>query len=168
MGFATSVPKLGTDFTKTYVDGKFQHTLGDEIIDSAGTTYKFVRFTAAKTKGLIYMIDHNFTLGSASTTALTSTAPFGYGVPQTDLTAPNSDQTYSYGFVAIKGPMVLLDVTLPSADIELYTSSITGITQSNVGGGKAIDGLKFTSAATTVSAIRNAFSYLPLGMRTDA
>lgn len=149
---------LGVDFTKTYTDGNFDYTPGQTLEDSAGTTFMFVRHTAAKTAGYAGIIDQNFTFGSVVTTSLTSAAPLALGVPQVDIEAPDSGQTYSYSWVAVKGPMNVIGVNGCSADVELYTTSVGGTLNSLVSGNKKVFGLKFTTAVTAASTATAAYA----------
>ncbi len=166
--YAVSPPVIGVDFEKTYKDGKLEHTLGDEILGADGVTYKFVRFTAAKTKGLVYIIDESFTLGSGLAISGQTSAPLVLGVPQINLEAPNSDQTYAYGWVAIKGPFQVFAAGNTAANTELYTSSLTGVLHSNVSGAKLVHGIKLTAAAgVTASALTNAYAAVPLHVPSD-
>ena len=168
MAFAVSPPTIGVDFEKTYTDGTKEFQLGDEILGSDGTTYKFVRFTAAKTKGKAYIIGSDFTLGNGLAIAEQTSAPLAVGVPQVDLTAPDSDQTYSYGWVAVKGPMQVFAAGNTSANTELYTSSLVGVLHSNVSGAKLVQGAKLTAAArSTSSALAAAFASTFLSVPSD-
>ena len=158
---------LGIDFTQTYTNGQFDFTPGETREDSAGTTFMFVRHTAAKTAGYAAIIDETFTFGSLITTTLTSTAPIALGVPQVDLEAPNSDQTYSYSWVAIAGPMNVVGVNGCSANVELYTTSVGGTLNSLVSGNKKVFGLKFTTAVTAASTPTAAYGTNKIGVPDD-
>lgn len=161
--------KLGVDLAKTYTDGVAPFQLGDEVTDSAGTTFKFVRFSAAKTTAVPYLIGSDFTLGNEATTAGVSVAPVGLGVPQVDLTAPDSGVSYSYGWVAIKGPMSVFVAGATSANVEILTTSVSGMLAS-AGTGKRVDGLRVITApgSIAVSALASAYSADTIQVPTDA
>lgn len=166
--FASSPPTIGVDFEKTYTDGTLEHRLGDEIIGSDGTTFKFVRFTGAKTKGKVYIIGSDFTLGNGLAIAEQTSAPLAVGVPQVDLSAPDSDQTYAYGWVATKGPMQVFAAGNTAANTELYTSSLVGVLHSNVSGAKLVSGVKLTAlAGATSSALANAYAATTMAVPND-
>lgn len=168
-GFSLS-GRLGIDFEASYTDGKFNHNLGDIQVDSNGTEFMFVRFTAAKTQGLAYIVGYDFTLGSGITTTLASAAPIALGVPQADLSAPDSGQTYSYGWVAVGGTgFEVRGVGSCSADVELFTTSVSGLLNSAISGAKRVEGAKFTTTCTADSALTAAFSLNQrLNIGTDA
>lgn len=169
MAYAVSPTLLGVDFEKTYTDGKQPFSAGQEVLGSDGTVYKFVKFTAAKTLGVPYLIGSDFVLGNEVTTAGVSVAPVGVGVPQVALTAPDAGISYAYGWVAIKGPMSVFVAGACSANVEILTTSVSGMLAS-AGVGKRIDGLKVTSApgSIAVSALATAFAATEITVPTDA
>lgn len=170
MAFALS-GKIGVDFTKSYTDGNFPFRLGDVERGSDGITYMFVRATAAKTAGLVYILDDNFTVADGITTSGVSASPVALCVPQTTSTAPDSGQTYSYFWVAVAGALSVFEGRggTVSADVELFTTATAGIVDSFVTGtsAKRIDDLKFTATVTS-SALSAAYASRPISVPTDA
>lgn len=161
-------PILGVNFDNTITDGNYPFPLGTELLGNDGITYKLVRFTAARTRGLVYIIGSDFTLGNAITTSNSSASPVLLGVPQVDLLAPDAGVTHAYGWVAIDGPLSVAGVAGATADQEIFTTSVGGLVNSLVAGAKRIEGLKFTSTVPTNSAVTAAFAAQKLMIGTDA
>ena len=176
MAFAISPPLAGVDFTKSYRDGHPQFTLGTEILASDGVTYKFVRFTANKSAYSPYIIGYDFTLGSVVSTSSISVAPLAAGVPQTDLAGPDSGVTYSYGWVAVKGPFQAWTANSTAGgigvDTELYVSSFaSGAFHSLVSGLKQFEAVKVAVAGTGTnlsSSLATVYATDYLRVQTDA
>ena len=170
MSYATS-GRLGVDFTKTYTDGLFPFSLGAQEVDNNGVVYRFCRATAAKTAGIVYILDDSFTVGGGITSTLASAAPVALCVPQTTTVAPDSGQTYADAWYATHGPLSVFDGRggTTSADVELYTTATAGIIDSYVTGVtamKRIDDLKWTATPTS-SALSAAFASRAISIPTD-
>ena len=160
---------LGIDFTKTDTNVlTSSFSLGERQLGSDGITYLRVRATAAKTRGLVYIVGSDFTVGNGITTSGVSVAPVACGVPQTTSLAPDSGETYSYFWVAVKGPMSIAGVGSCAADVEVYTTSVAGLLNSAISGAKRLEGVKFTTAVTADSAVTAAFAVADIGCSTDA
>lgn len=132
----------------------------------AGITYVYARTTAALEAGKVYILSRDGTVGSALSTSNQTGAPLRLCVPQIAVAAPTSPATYSFAWVAVKGPIVLMTPNNATADVELFTTSVAG--QLHISGGKLVSGLKLTTAATTSSALNNALAGTFITLPTDA
>lgn len=160
---------LGIDFTKTDTAAlTSSFALGERRLGSDGITYMRVRATAAKSQGLVYIVDNTFTVGNGITTSGVSVAPVACVVPQTTSLAPDAGETYAYFWAGVKGPLSIAGVGSCSANVELFTTSTAGLLNSSISGAKRLEGVKFTSAVTTDSAVTAAFSVNDIGCSTDA
>lgn len=142
--------------------------LGFEV-DRGGITYRYVRASAALDRGKVYILGRDGTVGSALSHSTHTAAPLSLGVPQVAFAAPTSPATYTFGWVAVKGRFGLETPSNCSADVELFSTSVSGILHSTAGAsGKRVDGVKLTTAASVASALNNAYGATFLTLPTDA
>lgn len=137
-----------------------QFTLGEKFEKPNGDVFRFCRYAAAKTIGLIYGIDQNFEL---STTALVKTEIKSLlGVPAATTSAPASGFTYKYGWIQTAGNFARIEAAAASLiNAQCYSTSTAGKVDDGDDSGKSIKGLIFTAAAAGAVAT-TAFSALEL------
>lgn len=170
MTFNTGL-KLGVDFTKTYTDGLTPFQPGETQTRDDGVVFMHVKFTAAKTAGLCYIIDKDYIVQTGVVTSDATSAPLKLGTFQTSTTAPDSGVTYSWGWIAIEGPFQMWGTQSgagAAANSELFTTSNIGqLFSSNISGTAAqVHGVKFTTAVTAFSTMTNAFAAVPMYIPT--
>lgn len=144
---------VGVDVSKEWndIDGS-EFALGTKVEFSDGDVYRLVRAAAAKTIGLLYIIDENWLVGDAATSTNTDALPNAFGIPAATSTAPatlNASATYTYFWIQTAGNFDRVETSAASADNALaYTSGTGGKIDDGDGSGNIIQALKFTAAAT--------------------
>lgn len=109
-------------------------------------TYRYVRAAAAKTIGLIYGIDEDFTV-SATGAVKTEIHPL-VGIPYKTSSAPASGFTYKHIWIQTAGNFARVEAAAASADnAQAFSTATAGKIDDGDDSGFRIRGLKFTAAA---------------------
>ena len=126
--------------------------LGTRAVFANGDVYRLVRAAAAKTIGLLYIIDEDWLVGGGATTALTDALPNAFGVPAQTSSAPtaiDAAATYTYFWIQTAGNFARVETSNTVADNALaYTGTTAGKIDDGDETGNIIQALKFTAAAT--------------------
>lgn len=149
---------LGFDPTATHDVPQF--SLGFKV-ESNGSTYVYVRATAAKSRGLVYLLDQNFTLGNGSSTVTTPTLA---AVPQVSFATPATGYTYRYGWAIVQGEIPLLSAAASaSANAKVYTTANAGVMGTSSSSQSFIPGLYLHSSPGVAALVPGRAAY-PLGL----
>lgn len=153
---------IGVDVTKEWNDIDLpEFALGTQVRFADGDMYRLVRATAAKTIGLLYIVDENWLVGDAATTTNTDALPNAFGIPAKTSTAPtslNASATYTYFWIQTAGNFDRVETSAAVADNALaYTSGTGGKIDDGDGSGNIIQAMKFT-ALTSGGTNTTAFS----------
>lgn len=134
---------IGVNFTQ--VDDAPLFSLGAVMHTSAGNTYRYVKFDAGKTLGLVYDIDKDWEVQALTTTTTVAAAPVMLGVFLATVAVP-AGVTFGYGWIQTAGtfPAVTL-LTLCAPDVELYTTGTGGTLDDTAT--KLVSGLKLVGSA---------------------
>jgi len=117
-----------------------QRNLG-QYVDVDNTRFVYVRATGTRVQYDLCVIDRNFNLGAPIDLTLDN-SPQKLGVPQITgftLTTP-------FGWVAIRGNLLINALASCGADTELYTSATPGKVGDSAAGTAIIPGLKLNVA----------------------
>ena len=117
-----------------------QFALGTEVRFSDNSVYSYCRWTAAKTAGIAYLLDTNFTVGASLTTAALSSLPADIGVPVSTTSAPATGNIYKYGWIQRAGTIALdhCDTQITTAGSLVYTTANAGVLDDTAGSNKAL------------------------------
>lgn len=144
---------LGADASGVSTDAKFK--VGTEFTDDLGTTYRYVKSSAAVGQYKITHTDSSFTMGAEATNAtLGATAPRFIVVPQMTggFTAANQ-----YGWAAVKGPMFVTSLASAVANVVLFAGNSTAGTVDDAGTVK-MNNLYLTATVGGATATAAAFA----------
>ena len=118
-----------------------------EVTESGqANIWRYCKYQAAKTIGLLYGIDENFEV-SATAVVKTELHPL-VGVPHRTTSDNATGFTYKYGWIQTAGNFDRVEAAAASADnAQAYTTSTAGKIDDGDDSGAVIQGLKFTAAA---------------------
>jgi hypothetical protein len=134
----------GVILTEEYNTDQFG--VGAKYEHPNGNVYRFCKYQAAKTIGLLYGIDENFEV-SATAVVKTEAHPLA-GVPAATTSAPASGFTYKFGWIQTAGAFARVEAAAASADnAQAFSTSTAGKIDDGDDSGAKIQGLKFTAAA---------------------
>jgi len=132
---AVSPPLIGFKYSQEWTDvGDAEGTLppfalGTRVVTKDGGVWRFVKAAAAKTAGLIYVVDEDWVVGGGLTTTLAA-EPIRCGIPYATSSAPTAiDASASYTFFWLQtgGDFpVITTAGAVTANIALYTTATAG------------------------------------------
>lgn len=143
-----SVRPVGVDLDREYtdVDTDIPFQLGTRYEAANGNKYRFVKAAAAKTATYLYIIDEDYIVQDAATTALTNSLPNLLGIPVATSTAPASldaSATYTYFWIQTAGSMEAYAKAASAADALVYTTTTGGQMDDGDGSGNIVANAKW-------------------------
>lgn len=145
---------LGVDVTAIETSPKFD--LGTEFTDKLGTTYRYCKSIGALAQYKLSYHDTSYILGAAATTALiglTNSRPVCVPQMSGGFTAANQ-----YGWVAVKGPLIVSALTLCAAVAQVYSTATPGSVDDTAASMCKIVGLSLASTVGGSTADTAAFA----------
>lgn len=128
---------LGANLTETSTTAK--HILGQIVVGSDGSEYRYVKASSAVSQYSAVIIDDDFTAASMTTTTAGS-QPSSVGVAQVAFASGE------YGWVAVSGNLKVLAAASCAADVKLYTTATAGVVDDNATSTTLIVGLRLKTA----------------------